>query len=99
KEEVRAPKAMKKARTPRLRARACLRLPIGNYFLASAGMELRGLAVCDYFLLAAISARTSVLWTLGSTFSHTLTTLPDGEMRNVSRAANFMSPWVMRGTP
>ncbi len=47
--------------------------------------------------MAAISARTSVLWTLGSTFSQTLTTLPVGEMRKVSRAANFMSPWVMSG--
>ncbi len=36
---------------------------------------------------AAISARTSALWVLGSTFSQTLTILPAGEMRKVSRAA------------
>jgi len=36
---------------------------------------------------------------VGIDLSQTIDDFAEGEMRKVSRAANFMSPWVMRGTP
>ena len=51
------------------------------------------------FFCAWISASTSSLCVFGFTLVHTFTIFPSGEIRNVSRCANFISPWAISGTP